>query len=114
MGLFDRLRRQKVVETVQKLDTDTQVGLLSESLGNGNLQNSALRKSLEKNAPIEMRKGIVKLVKRGKVPTVDLLLEEYRGSKSFQKLAFGVGLDEAWFVKLAEDEIKKSGMVNLE
>lgn len=114
MGILDKFKRQKIVETIQKLDTDTQVGLLSESIDNGKLKNSLLRRTLEKNAPVEMRKGIEKLIKKGKTPTVDLLLEEYRGSKSFQKLASSVGLGEAWFVQLAEDEIKKCGMVNLE
>ena len=126
MGLRDRLRQQRVeagleqpivhekvrgliVDTITRAPTDTQVGILSESLATGKLQNSKLRQSLEKNAPIEMRKGIEKLVKKGKVPTVDLLLEEYRSSKSFQKLAGSVGLDEAWFVKLAEDKLAEYG-----
>jgi hypothetical protein len=126
MGLRDRLRRQRIeaglekpivhdkvrgliVGTITKAPTDTQVGILSESLANGKLQNSKLRQTLEQHAPIEMRKGIEKLIKKGKTPTVDLLLEEYRGSKSFQKLALSVGLDEAWFVKLAENKLAEYG-----
>jgi hypothetical protein len=122
VGLFDRLRKERlesgleepirhdkvrglVVNTIMKSPTDTQVGILEESLGSGKLQNSKLRQTLEQHAPIEMRKGIAKIFKKGKIPTVDLLLEEYRGSKSFQKLASSVGLDETWFVKLAEDEL---------
>jgi hypothetical protein len=108
-GMEDPVYREKVTNTIsgaiQALPTDKQVGILSESLGNGRLQNNRLRNSLETNAPIEMRKGIAKQLKKGITPTVDTLLEEYRGSKSFQKLAASVGLDETWFVQLAEREI---------
>lgn len=113
-GLDDPIRHEQarnlIVDTIQRQPTDKQVGILEESLNNGRLQNSRLRQSLEQNAPIEMRKGIGKMVKKGKIPTVDLLLEEYRREKVFQKLAAGVGLDEAWFIKLAEDELAKSGV----
>ena len=126
MGLLDRLRKQRIiagleqpirhekarnliVETIKRQDTDTQVGILSEALDDGRLQNSRLRKSLEGNAPKEMRKGIEKLAKKGLTPTVDLLLDEYRNNRSFQKLANSVGLNEIWFIKLAEDCLKELG-----
>jgi len=54
-----------------------------------------------------MRKGVERLVKEGKTPTVELLLEDYRREKSFQRLAASVGLDKQWFINLAESEIKK-------
>jgi len=114
MNIINRFARNKIAQEIKSKPTETQIGILSEAIEDNHLKSSLLRKTLEKNAPVEMRKGVEKLVKKGKTPTVDLLLEEYRGSKSFQKLALGVGLDEAWFVKLAEDEIKKCGMVNLE
>jgi hypothetical protein len=124
MGRRDRERLQKilsgeekpirheklvnmVVSVLQRQSTDKQIDFLNTAVGEGRLKQSKLRDQLEKNAPIEMRKGIEKLIKKGKVPTVDLLLEEYRREKSFQKLAGSVGLDEAWFIKLAEDEIAK-------
>lgn len=105
------IRHEKLANTavsiLQRQSTDKQVDFLHGAIGEGRLPHSKLRQQLEKNAPIEMRKGIEKLIKKGKVPTVDLLLEEYRREKSFQKLAGSVGLDEAWFIKLAEDEIAK-------
>jgi hypothetical protein len=114
MNIMRRFARNKIAQEIQSKPTETQIGILSEAIEDNHLQSSLLRRTLEKNAPIEMRKGVEKLVKKGKIPTVDLLLEEYHGSESFQKLASSVGLGEAWFVKLAEDEIKKCGMVNLE
>jgi len=48
-----------------------------------------------------MRKGRDRILREGKTPTVDLLLEEYRSS-GLKPLAERVGLDEARFVALAE------------
>ena len=112
-GSEDPIRHEKVTDAIidilQKQTTDKQIGVLEESLSSGKLQNSKLKKALESSAPTEMRKGIYKLIKRGKIPTVDLLLEEYHREKSFQRLATSVGLDEIWFVKLAEDCLRERG-----
>lgn len=97
------------VSILQRESTDKQVSFLQGAIGEGRLKQSKLRQTLEANAPKEMRKGIEKLVKKGKIPTVDLLLEEYRREKSFQKLAGGVGLTEEWFIRLAENEMSKRG-----
>ena len=122
MGRKDRERIQRIIEgkekpihhekmasvsvsILQHQSTDKQVDFLGGAIAEGRLSHSKLRQTLEANAPKEMRKGIEKLVKKGKVPTVDLLLEDYRKSKSFQKLADSAGLTAEWFIKLAEDEI---------
>ena len=98
------------VRSIQAQSTDKQVDFLNGAVGEGRLSQNKLRQTLEANAPKEMRKGIEKLVKKGKVPTVDLLLEEYRHEKSFQKMAAGVGLTKEWFIKLAESEIARDGI----
>jgi len=95
------------VQAISRQSTDKQVDFLHGSLAEGRLGHSKLRRTLEDNAPKEMRIGIQKLVKQGKTPTVDLLLEEYRREKSFQKLAASVGLTEEWFIKLAEEKLKE-------
>ena len=100
---------KEAVSILQRQSADKQVDFLNTAIGEGRLGHSKLRRTLETNAPKEMRKGIEKLVKQGKVPTVDLLLEEYRREKSFQKLAGSVGLTEEWFIILAEDAIKQGG-----
>ena len=66
-----------------------------------------MRESLKDNAGKEMRKGAVKLNKKGKIPTVELLLEEYNKDIEFQRLAAEVGLDAKWFTDLAESECKQ-------
>lgn len=95
------------VSILQRQSTGKQVDFLNGAIGEGRLKQSKLRQTLEANAPKEMRKGIEKLVKKGKVPTVDLLLEEYHREKAFQKLAGSVGLTEEWFIQLAEEEITR-------
>lgn len=126
MGRRDRERLQRIlngdekpirhvglagvaVQVLQRQSTDKQVDFLHGAIAAGGLTHNKLRQQLETNAPKEMQKGIDKLVKRGKTPTVDLLLEEYRREKAFQKLAGSVGLDETWFVRLAKAELDLRG-----
>jgi len=97
------------VSAIQRQSTDKQVDFLHGAIAENRLSHSKLRQQLETNAPKEMRIGILKLLKKGLAPTVDLLLEEYHREKSFQKLAASVGLTEEWFIKLAETEIAKRG-----
>lgn len=105
------IRHEKMTNTavsiLQRQSTDKQVDFLSTAVGEGRLKQGKLRDQLEKNAPKEMRKGIEKLVKQGKTPTVDLLLWEYRHERAFQKLAASVGLTEEWFIELAKREIAR-------
>lgn len=102
----ERERMRKAgYDKLQSMGTDNQIKVLRDSLYEGRLKPEKLRKALEDNACYEMRKGAEKLRKKGKVVTVDALLEEYHGSGEFRDLATQVGLDEAWFVALAEKEI---------
>lgn len=95
------------VRALQKASTNNQVKVLMESLDTGRLKESKLRNVLKKNAYKEMRKGAELLVEKGKTPTVDLLMEDYWKEKEFRKLASRVGLDSAWFTKIAEDECQR-------
>ncbi len=95
------------VSTLESYSTSKQVQFLAESLHSGRLSPSKLQGTLKRNAPGEMRKGAEKLNKKGKIPTVELLLKDYRGDKAFQTLAAEVGLDEAYFTALAESECSR-------
>jgi hypothetical protein len=90
---------------LQRSSTSNQVKFLADSLHSGRLSTHNLKKSLEDNAHREMTKGADKLTKNGKQITVDTLLEEYRNDTEFKTLANEVGLDEQWFIGLAEREI---------
>jgi hypothetical protein len=96
------------VKVLQALSTNKQVDVLNASIGTGKLKSGKLRETLENKAPHEMRKGVQKLIKKHKPLTVDNLLEEYRKDKPFQQLANSVGLDEQWFINLAEQEIENA------
>ena len=92
------------VAVLQKLTLGQQIDALSTSAAVGTRSPAAIRKALEANAPKEMRKGADKLARKNKPVTVDALLKEYRSNKKFQEMAAGVGLDEMWFMALAEKE----------
>lgn len=105
VSVAERERMQRVGQReLQSMSTDNQIKVLRDSLHEGRLKPDKLRKALEDNAYEEMRKGADKLHKKGKPVTVVALLEEYHKDKDFQQLATEVGLDEAWFVALAEKE----------
>jgi len=106
----ERARMEKVgVSAIESAPTSSQVKIMSEALRTGRLSHPELRKALEQNTPDEMRRGVDKLVKKGKPVTVDALLAEYWGDTQFQELASDVGLDEQYFIKLAEIEINRRG-----
>jgi hypothetical protein len=92
---------------LKAMPTVNQIGVLANRLHSGKMSHDQLRKALEGGAPSEMRKGADKLIRQNKVLSVDALLEEYHNDKEFQALAAEVGLDESYFVNLAEQEIKK-------
>jgi len=98
--------RRTGLKKLQSQSTPKQVDFLADTLHSGHLGAGKLKRQLVKNAPNEMKKGIVRLRREGKTPTVDLLLEEYRNDTGFQKLANEVGLDSTWFENLAEEMIK--------
>ncbi len=101
----DRARMRRTgYNALQAMGTGNQIKVLRDSLHQGRLTTGKLRKVLEENAYEEMRKGVVKLRRQGKPVTVDALLAEYRKDRDFRDLAGEVGLDEAWFIALAERE----------
>lgn len=95
------------VSAIQSQSTPSQVAFLADSLHSGRLTPTSLKKALVGNAHKEMRKGADKLIKKGKTPTVELLLDEYRKDAGFRRLAAEVGLDESWFTRLAESECQR-------
>jgi hypothetical protein len=108
--IADKVREKMnrvAVSTLQNYSTSNQVKFLADSLHSGKLAPSKLRKSLEVNAHKEMSKGADKIIKSGKKLTMEFLLDEYYKDTEFRKLATEVGLDEAWFVALAETELIK-------
>ncbi len=107
-----KLVRQEVIEKVAKVavvvlqsqSVSNHVKFLSEALDEGRLSADKLRKSIEGEAPRNMRSGAKKIIKAGKALTVDSLLTDYYNEDGFRALATRVGLDEAWFRRLAESE----------
>lgn len=99
--------RQRGYSALQAMDTGNQIKVLRDSLHLGKLSPAKLRKALEDNAHKEMRKGADKLRKKGKPVTVNALLEEYRKDRDFRELAIEVGLNEEWFIALANKECAK-------
>lgn len=99
--------QQAAVTVIQQKSTADQVDFMTQAMNEGRLAPNKVRKQMEQFAPLEMRKGAEKLIKQGKLVTVDNLLEEYRREKAFQKVADSVGLHEDWFIKLAEVEVRK-------
>ena len=97
----------KTASMLQVLSTKKQVEFLSESLDKGRLKPDELRSQLMANAHKEMRKGIVKLDRKGEEITVDKLLEDYRRETAFRELAEKVGLDEEFFVSVAGEEMRR-------
>ena len=95
------------VSAVKSLSLSNQIQFLADSLHSGKLAPGKLQKTLKDNASKEMRVGAAKMSKKGKTPTADLLLEEYRSDTEFQKLASEVGLDEEWLMELAESECQR-------
>ena len=99
--------RKDAVAEVQVRDTDGQVRFLADALRKGHLSPGKLKATLENNAYREMAKGAKKLAGEGNALTVDLLLAEYREATALRELAASVGLDEEWFVALAEAECRR-------
>ena len=109
-GIRARVKEKMVdvgVAAVKSYSTSRQIQFLADALHTGRLPARKLQEVLKDNAPKEMRKGTEKLVKKHKTPTVELLLEEYYKDEGFQALALEVGLNEQWFIELAESECQK-------
>ena len=103
---LEKARKDAVAE-VQARDTGGQIRFMADALRKGHLSPGKLKVTLENNARREMAKGGKKFVSEGKILTVDLLLAEFREATGLRELAASVGLDEEWFVALAEAECRK-------
>lgn len=68
------------------------------------------QRKLEEKARENMRKGADILVRRGKELTVALLLKDYYNNRVVQSMCRTYGLDETWFIALAEKEIESRGI----
>lgn len=99
--------RESAVSFIRQQDSRKQIRIMRQALKHGLLTPEKLRKELEANAPLEMRKGSARIIKYGGIPTVDLLLTEYRREPEFQALAAEVGLDAEYFQDIAEQEIAR-------
>ena len=106
--VLDRKKKQ-VVNQIQSQSTSSQVGFLIHALDSGRLTPEKLVKAIKDKAPSEMAKGAKKIVKQGRTPTVDELMRETRKDKEFIRLVKRVGIDENYFIKLAEVECAKRG-----
>ena len=69
-----------------------------------------LRKAIASKAPKEMDKGIKKLQKEGKAVSVDALCAEIKTTPGFLAMCERVGLDLAWFEKLAKKRMEAHGL----
>ena len=92
------------VQEVKHLNTSKQVEFLAESLRTHKLTTFKLRRTLEQNAPAEMHKGALELIKKHNL-TMDNLMAEYNKDEGFQQLADSVGLHRGFFEALARSEI---------
>ena len=98
-----------VVSMLQNLSTSGQVRHLADMLHSGKLSAGELKKALTGNAPKEMRTGAKQLAKKNKPVTVDALMGGIWKDGGFLKLIAEVGIDEQWFINLAEEECKRWG-----
>ncbi len=102
-------KKKEVVGQLQTQSTSRQVAFLRSALDSGKLAPEKLRKALVNKAPSEMAKGAKNIVKQGRTPTVDELMKDIRKDGEFMALAGRVGLDEDYFIKIAEAECAKRG-----
>ncbi|MGR3295879.1 MAG: hypothetical protein ACUZ8A_06595 [Candidatus Bathyanammoxibius sp.] len=89
---------------------DDQTARLDELRESGKLPQSNFRDSITSKAPAEMDKGIKKFLKKGTPVTVDALCAEIRNNQSFLKMCAGVGIDLAWFERLAQERMEAHGL----
>jgi len=103
--------RGVVARELEKGSTSNQVTKLNELVGTGMLSDKVLKSAIMAKAPGEMDKAIKKYRKEGKPITVESLLTEVRSEPGFLALCARVGLDYGWFEQLAQERMKKTGIV---
>lgn len=103
-------KRQKLVvagvKRIKSAGEEEQLAFIDNAVKEGKVSNNTIRRQLEQNAPKAMWDGILKFSREGKPLTVDALLEEYHADKGFQKMALNAGLDEQWFIDLANQKLE--------
>ena len=100
--------RGAVIDELRKAETSDQIDVLNSQVASA--RPDKLRKAIAGKAPREMDKGIRKLQKEGKAVTVDALCFETKNTPGFLSMCERVGLDLAWFEKLAKERMEAHGL----
>lgn len=95
--------RGAVINELRKAETSDQIDVLNSQVASS--RPDKLRKAIASKAPGEMDKGIKKLQKEGKVVSIDALCTEIKTTPGFLSMCERVGLDLAWFEKLAKERM---------
>ena len=93
-----------VIDELRKASTSDQIDVLNSRVASS--RPDKLRKAIASKAPAEMDKGIRKLQKEGKDITIDALCAEIKTTPGFLSMCEQVGLDLAWFEKLAKERME--------
>lgn len=97
-----------VIDELRKAGTSDQIDVLNSQVASA--RPDKLRKAIAGKAPKEMDKGIKKLQKEGKTVSVDTLCAEIKSTPGFLPMCERVGLDLAWFEKLAKERMEAQGL----
>ncbi len=97
-----------VIGELRKAETSDQIAVLNSHVASA--RPDKLRKAIADTAPKEMDKGIKKLQKEGRVVSVDALCTEIKATPGFLAMCEQVGLDLAWFEKLAKERMEAQGL----
>lgn len=100
--------RGHVVEELRGASIDDQINVLNGQVAAS--RPDKLRQALISKSPREMDKGIKKLQKEGKAVTVDALCAEVKTTPGFLAMCERVGLNLAWFEKLAKERMEAHGL----
>ncbi len=100
--------RGVVVDELRKADISNQIDVLNSQVASS--RPDKLRKAIASKVPKEMDKGIKRLQREGKVVSVDSLCAEVKATPGFLPMCERVGLDLAWFEKLAKERMEANGL----
>ena len=100
--------RGAVIDELRRAETSDQIDVLNSQVASS--RPSKLRKAIASKAPKEMDKGIQKLQKEGKAVSVGALCNEVKTTPGFLSMCEKVGLDLAWFEKLAKERMEAHGL----
>ena len=100
--------RGAVISELRKAETSDQIDVLNSQVASS--RPDKLRKAIASKAPKEMDKGIKKLQKEGRVVSVDALCAEIKTTPGFLSMCEKVGLDLAWFEKLAKERMEAQSL----